>query len=82
MQKASRAIVILMEPSMWRELTACARPSVNLNQLIEDAYWAAWDAHSDYVSLILRRWHTRDGKEKFFTMPWHWFNVAEGRDDA
>lgn len=82
MQKVSRAIVVLKELSTRRQLIECLRPSVNFDQIIEDAYWKAWDQRSDCVYITLKKTQTRDGEARHFILPLPWFDVLEGRDDA
>lgn len=82
MRKVSRAIVVLKEPSTRRQLAEYARPSVNLERIIEEAYWRAWDQRSDCVYITLKHSMTKDGEAKHFILPLPWFDVVEGRDDA
>lgn len=82
MQKASRAIVILKDPTYRRVLAEAIKPGVRLGAIIERAYWDAWDRGADSVYIYLHRHETRDGERRHFVVPFHRFDVVEGRDDA
>ena len=81
MQK-SRTTVVLTNVLKLRRIHEVARLRAPIDEVISQAYWAAWDANAENVIIELDGAMTKDKQSYAWACKFCEFELQEARDDA